>query len=256
MISALETIATGQVFAFLLVFSRIGTAFMFIPGVGEAYVPVRVRLVFALMSTLVMLPLVKGSLPPVPASPLALFVLLVAESMVGLFMGLLTRILIATTHMAGMIIAFQSGLSSAVVYDFGQLGQGSAIGNFLGLTVLVLFFATDLHHLLLKGLMDSYTLFLPGQFPPVDDFSDMAARLASKIFVMALQIASPLLVIGLVVYTAAGILARLMPIMPVFFIITAPQLLISFFILMITFSAVMLWYMNVFQETLIGFLAP
>ena len=252
----LESVAIEQAFAFILIFCRIGTAFSFVPGIGEAYVPVRVRLAFALATTFVLLPILKDTFPPVPSSPLAVFVLILAESMVGLFVGLITRILIATTHMAGMIIAFQSGLASAIVYDFGQLGQGSAIGNFFGLTVLVLFFATDLHHLLIRGLMDSYSLFLPGQFPPVDDFSNMAARLTSKIFLMAIQISSPLLVMGLVVYTAAGILARLMPLMPVFFIITAPQLLISFFIIMVTFSAIMLWYMSVFQETLMGFLAP
>lgn len=252
----LEKIAVEQIFAFFMIFARLGTAFMFVPGVGEAYVAVRVRLGFALATAFMLTPVLQHTLPLPPASPLALFLLLLAESMVGLFMGLLCRILIATTHIAGMIIAYQSGLSSAIVNDFNNTGQGTAVGNFLGLAVLILFFATDLHHLLFKGLVDSYSLFLPGQFPPVDDFSNMAARLTGKIFMMAIQISSPLIVIGLVVYIAAGILARLMPLMPVFFVITAPQLLISFFILMITFSAIMLWYMNVFQETLMGFLAP
>ena len=39
------------------------------------------------------------------------------------------------------------------------------IANLLSMAAVVLIFVTNLHYLMLKSLVDSYTLFLPGQFP-------------------------------------------------------------------------------------------
>ena len=43
--------------AFMLVFARIGTMVMLLPGLGETNIPVRVKLSIALLLTLIMLPL-------------------------------------------------------------------------------------------------------------------------------------------------------------------------------------------------------
>ncbi len=252
----LEAFVLSQVFAFLLIFFRLGAACVVLPGIGESYVPPRVRLGFALAFSLALTPVLSPSLPPVPGSPLSLFLLILSEVMIGLFMGWIVRIMLAAMHTAGMIIAMVSGLSAALMFDTTQASQGSIVGNFLSLVALVIFFAMDLHHVVFKGLLDSYTLFVPGQFPPVEDFANMASQLVSKIFLIAVQISTPLLMVALVVYIAAGILSRLMPIMPVFFVIIAPQLLISFFLLMVTLSAMMLWYMATLEQTLTGFIAP
>ena len=70
------------------------------------------------------------------------------------------------------------------------------------------------------------------------------------------QLAAPNLVIGLILYLGAGIISRLMPTMQIFFIMLSPQLLISFFILMVSFGAIMLWYLDYFKTTMGAFLAP
>lgn len=252
----LDQFVITQLFTCLLIFCRIGAAVMIIPGVGEAYVPARVRLGFALGFAVLLTPVLEKHMPSPPSSVLMVTMLIAAETMVGLLFGSICRIMVSTMHTTGMLLAMVSGLSAAQMFDMNQSSQGSSIGNLLGMTALLLFFATDLHHLVFNGLADSYTLFPPGHFPPMDDFAFTAASLVSKAFLIAVQISTPLLVVALVVYVAAGILGRLMPIMPVFFIIVAPQLLISFFIIAITISAMMLWYMTVFKETLQGFIAP
>jgi len=99
-------------------------------------------------------------------------------------------------------------------------------------------------------------LFLPGQMPLMGDIAQHATQTVSGIFQMAMQMAAPNIAVGLMLYLGAGILARLMPNMQIFFILMAPQLLISFFILMVSFSAIMLWYLDYFRTTLTGFLAP
>jgi flagellar biosynthetic protein FliR len=252
----LSDILITQIFAFMLVFCRMGTALMLLPGFGEAYVPGRFRLLLAAMFSLVLAPVIQN-IPPIPGNVASLFTLLLAEITVGLFLGGLSRMLIAVVNIAGMIIAYQSSLASAVTQDLTlSQAQGTSLGNLLGMSALVLLFVTDLHHLMLRGLSDSYSLFIPGQFPPIDDFANHAIQTMSSAFQMAMKIAAPHIVIGLIIYLAAGIISRLMPNIQIFFLLMAPQLLISFFILMICSGALMLWYMDYIKDSLGAFLSP
>lgn len=245
-----------EMFTFILVFCRTGSAIMLLPGFGEQYVPPRVRLILALAFSVSLVAFIRN-IPPVPSSSLVLIRLIVAEIMVGLFIGGVARLLIAAMHIGGIIIAYQSSLSSAITNGINQYqGQDTSVGNLLGMTAVVMIFATNLHHLMLRGLAESYTLFLPGEFPPLHDFANHATHTVSRVFAMGFQLATPNVVIGMILYLGAGILSRLMPNMQIFFILMPPQLLMSFFIIMGTISAIMLWYLDFFEESLKGFLAP
>jgi flagellar biosynthesis protein FliR len=245
-----------EVFAFLLIFCRLGAAIMMLPGFGEAYVSPRVRLMLALMFSLILVPMIH-TLPAIPTTIFGLVTLIVGEIAIGLFMGGLSRLLISAMHMAGMIIAFQSGLASVLVQDVTQTqSQASALGNFLSVSALIVLFSLDLHHLMLRGLANSYTLFLPGQFPIIGDFAEHASQMLNRAFIMAMQLAAPHLVIGIILNLGAGILARLIPNIHIFFILLAPQIVLSFFVLMISFSTIMLWYEEYFRTALNSFIAP
>ena len=250
----LEHILISQLFAFLLVFCRMGTAIMLLPGFGEAYVPARIRLLLAAIISILLAPVI-NTLPTIPNNVLDLFNLILPEIMIGLFLGGLSRILIEAIHIAGMIIAYQSSLASALTQDLSHAQtQGTSMGNLLGVGGLVMMFASDLHHFMLKGLADSYTLFAAGQFPQVEDFANHATQTMNSSFRIAMQLSAPHLVIGLLIFLGAGIISRLMPNIQIFSLMVAPQLLISFFILMISSSAIMLWYIEYIKNSLKLFL--
>ncbi len=251
----LSEFLVSELFAFMLVFCRLGTALMVMPGFSEIYVSVRIRLLLALTFSLVLTPTLQA-LPPLPSEIFGLTTLIIAEILTGFLIGTITRMMIAAIHMAGMIIAYQSSLASALIPDVTQSqgGQGSVLGNMLAMSALVIIFASDTHHLMLRGIADSYSLFLPGKMPMVEDFANQASRLMSGAFAMAMKLSAPHLVVGMVMYLGAGVIARLMPNMQVFFIMIAPQLLISFFIFMIVISSMLMWYLDYFRETLGGFL--
>jgi flagellar biosynthesis protein FliR len=247
---------TSELFAFLLVFCRVGSALMVMPGFGEAFVSMRVRLLLAFMFSLLLAPVIVG-LPAPPTTVFGVTNLIIAEILVGVFIGGLGRILMSAIHVAGMIIAMQSSLASALAQDVTQIqGQASSIGNLLSVSSMVLLFTTDLHHYMLKGLFDSYTLFLPGYFPVVDDFTQHVMQTMSDAFTMALQLSAPHIVVGIIIYLGAGILSRLVPNIQVFFLIMAPQIWLSFFVLMVSISAILMWYMDYFKESLSKFVAP
>lgn len=243
---------TSQIFIFLMILCRIGSGIMFMPGFGETYVPVTVRLVFAMMIALVLMPFLGTLMPPMPSSAILLALMVTGEILIGVFIGSICQILIGAMHVAGSIFSVQAGISSAVVFDSSQNTQGSLVGNFFGIAAIALIFTTDLHYLMLRGVTESYTVFAPGKFPPLNDFAGSIAHTVSDVFTIAVQISSPVIVTGTLLFLGAGIISRLMPTIQVFFVITAPQLLLGIFILATTFSAVMLYYMEFYKDKLLS----
>lgn len=250
-----EILSTG-LFSYMLVFARVGSALIVLPGFGESYVSPRVRLVFALVLSLIVAPLVAEILPALPASIWAVLVLIGTEVVIGLLFGSVARLLIAGLQTAGMIVAYQTSLASALINDPASSQQGSIIGNFFVALGVLLIFITDLHHMLLAGVVDSYSLFAPGAMPPVGDMAELITRIVAASFNTAMQIAAPYIVIGLVFYLGLGLLARLMPQVQVFFIAVPLQIVLSFFVMMLTVSASMIWFLDRFEATMGGFLAP
>lgn len=252
----LNDFLVSEVFTFLLIFCRVGTAITILPGFGEAFISARIRLFLAATLSLILTP----AIHPFPAPPNAigtLVALMAAEILTGIFIGTIGRLLLSAISTAGMIIAYQSSLASALVQDVTIAGgQASSMGNMLGITVLALIFATDMHHLMLRALVDSYHIFSVGAFPNVEDFTTHTARVVNGSFLVALQLAAPHIVIGLIVYLAGGVIARLMPGLQVFFILVPPQLLLSFFVLMVAWSTIMLWYMDYFKDNIGRFVSP
>ena len=144
MVSLLEQFLVGQVFAFLMVFCRVGAALMVLPGFGEAYIAPNIRLCFALMFSLVLTPLFAPIMPEAPGAPLTLLLLIAGEVLVGIFFGFFCRLLVNTLHVTGTIIANQSSLALASFFDTTQNAQSTVIGNFLTITAIVMFFAMDM----------------------------------------------------------------------------------------------------------------
>ena len=252
----LEQILSTGMFAFLLVFARVGSAAMLLPGFGEAYVPPRIRLVAALVLAFVLTPPVAAVLPPLPDSPWRLLLVLGGEIAVGLFLGTAARLLLVGLQTAGMIVAFQINLANALANDPASAQQGSIAGNLFMAVGVLLIFATDLHHFLLRGLLDSYGTFLPGALPPAGDMADMVARLVSASFALAVQIAAPFILVGLIFNLGIGLLARLMPQIQVFFVAMPLQILLGLMVLLLSLSVGMMWFLERFEVTMSSLFGP
>ncbi|MBO6782394.1 MAG: flagellar type III secretion system protein FliR [Alphaproteobacteria bacterium] len=250
----LDGLLVADVYLFMLVFARMGAALIVLPGFGEISIPVRVRLIFALAFTFVMFPMVSGTLPPIPVNIPELFLLLGGEILIGIAIGAIARLLISMLQVGGTIIAFNAGLASAQLFDPSAGQQGAITGAFLATLGITLLFVTNLHHVMLMAMVDSYVLFVPGVGFPVGDFSEMAARVVSDSFRLGLQIALPILVVGMMIYLSMGLMARLMPQMQVFFIALPLQILVGFAVLAVTIGVSMLVFLDHFETVMGGFL--
>lgn len=241
---------------YILIFARVGSILMLMPAIGETSIPARMRLGFALVFSLVLYPLVSSALPALPNDPLQVLVYLLHEIAIGLILGAITRLVTLATSVAGSVIAFQTGLSGVQGADPINGGpQGALVGAFLSLLGVTLIFATDLHHVALMAIRDSYVVFSPKDPLMFGDAAQMAIQSTASAFVIGIQMAAPFIVLGLVFYLGMGLLARMMPQLQVFFVIMPATIWVGLVLVALLLSMMMGWYLTHYQNELIQFQA-
>ena len=216
-----------EVYVAGLVFARVGAIVMLIPGLGEQSIPPRVRLAFALILAFILFPLAAPQAAAIPASAGGLVGAVIREVLIGLMIGGLLRIFLASLAVAGEAISLQTTLSFAQTANPMQAQPGTSIASFLGVLGITLIFATDLHHLFIGAIARSYTLFPPARGVPIADAGQMAVRTFADAFALGVQLAAPVIVFSLVLNIAAGLIGRVMPQFQVFFAVTPLTILIG-----------------------------
>ena len=238
-------------FTYIIMFARIGSIMMLMPALGEQMIPVRMRLSFALAFTLIVYPLVSDIIPAMPDALPGMLGLLFHEIAVGLIIGGIVRLTVMATQVAGAIVAFQAGLSGALAADPTQAGvQGAVFASFLSFLGITLIFATDLHHMALAAIYDSYMVFSPSDPLMFEDAMQLAIRTIAGAFSVGVQMSAPFIVFGLVFNLGAGILARLIPQLQVYFILMPANIIIGLFLFAILLTMMMGWYIAAFENHL------
>ncbi|MGY6531141.1 flagellar biosynthetic protein FliR [Glycocaulis sp.] len=216
------------VFAAALVFARMGAILMLLPGFGEPFVPVRIRLSFALAFAFAVGPVIAPSLPPQPETMSGLVGFMLAELVTGLMIGAAARLFLAAASVAGQVIGYQSGMAMAQAFDPAQGQSGALPAAFLNILFITLIFTTNLHHMLLQAAVGSYALMPAGAEPLWGDAAQWALDLFISAFTIGIQLAAPLILFGLVFYLGLGVLSRMMPQVQIFFVAMPVNILIGF----------------------------
>ena len=243
-----------NIYQFMVVFIRISAALMAMPGLGGTLVQVRARLWIGMSFAFVVLPVVAPTLPVMPHQPAALFLLILGEIIIGLFLGALTQALMTSVDVAGTFIGFQTGMTNAFSFDAISAQQSQLLTGFLNTLALTVVFTSDLHHQMLRAVTESYDVFPPGQPLMLNDFSTTLAHLATHAFDIGLRMAAPALVFGLVFQSGMGLLSRLVPQMQIYFVAMPIQLLLGLWMLMVALPLMMVMFQVDFAAGLGPFL--
>lgn len=193
---------------------------MLMPGFSSPRVPVQVRLFVAITTTLALTPLLLPALEAVLPEPQAgaLLPLVIGETIIGVSIGLLGRIVFLALHFMAAALASFVGHSGLPEIPIGDNEPGGALASLITLTATVMFFGSDLHLEALRGLAQSYAV-LPVNGPFADDFG--LARLvdaAADAFILVLQISSPFVVYAITINMLFGIVNKFTPQIPVYFV--------------------------------------
>jgi flagellar biosynthetic protein FliR len=254
--SSLQDLLVLNVYVVLMTFARVGSAFAFMPGFGATMVPARVRLILAVWVSVVISPLTSPMFPEQPNDAATLLLYLGFEITVGLFFALFAQVLMASLQVAGTVIAYTSSMANAFTND-PLVGQQTAVtGRFLTQIGLVLIFATGLDHLMIQAVFESYTLFPPGGTLPAGDMSEFFSHAINDTFTVGMKLAAPFLLVSVVLQSSLGLLNKLMPQLPVFFVAMPVQVGLAFVLLMLAIPSMMMVFANYFENSLENFISP
>lgn len=199
----------------MLVFVRAGAFLSVLPVFTMVNLPTNVRVAMAAFLAALIAP----TLPPFTHGALSLFdwvFLYAREATCGVVIGFVTRMVFFTADLAGTIISNELGLHMASVLDPSSAHPTQVMGLLMFLLTCMLMMALDLHHWLLTGFQYTYTLApIGGAHLSEALFNDILGQ-TSRVFLVGVQIAGPMIAASLLSMLLLGFLGRLVPQMNIF----------------------------------------
>lgn len=225
----------------LLVYARIQACLLAMPGTGERFLPIRVRVAVAMALT----PLYAGAARPLPPpAPLQLTALMAAEIVSGLVLGLMVRVVAMALDVASTALA-QSASMSALLGISDDMPP-HPVGNLMHLAGLALLMVMGLPVMICQVLTDSFALKPAGLWPEIGAVWPAFGTLVAHSFTLALLLASPFILGGLLFQLLSGVVSRVMPAMPVVFVAAPAAILLALAALaLLTPGLLSIWAGNV-----------
>jgi flagellar biosynthetic protein FliR len=190
-------------------FCRVMALLSTAPVVGDAMVPVPVRVLLSVVLAFLMLPLTKGAAMPDPFS-LAGVVVMIEQAVIGGVIGLAMQLTMAVVNMLGFLVSSQVGFSMAQMNDPVNGQQSDVISGLLGLVAILVFFAVD-GHLVLAGVLGQSFKAWPVGGGYKGMLLQTVALNVGWVFSAAVLLALPIVFSTMVVQVGFGFLNRVAP---------------------------------------------
>lgn len=243
----------GSVLAVFLVFCRIGACMMVLPGFSSARLPVTVRLLVSLAISLALTPLLWDIVyPRVGNDQNAYIRLTFAEMLIGLMYGLIARFFVLGLQFAGTLLSTSIGFAGPGAPDVIEDSADNQLTNMITFGGLILLFSMDFHMVVFRALADSYDAMPVGGMPSVQKMLITLTDTLSTTFMLMLRLASPFIIFGLMFNFAVGLINKLAPQIPVYFISTPYLLLGGLVLVYFTIAALIRQFVDFFPSIFLG----
>lgn len=193
---------------------------MLMPGFSSTRVPVQVRLLLAIAITLVLAPLllpdVRAAIAGQPSE--ALVTSIVSEMLIGATIGVMAQLFFLALETLATAATMAIGFGPIPGTAIEGLQPQPTLVSFITMSAVVLLFLTGQEWEVLRALSASYVAF------PVTEFFSAQfslARLttsAAESFLLSLRITSPFIIYAVVVNFSVGLVNKLTPQIPIYFI--------------------------------------
>lgn len=202
---------------FLLVLTRTSGIFTLNPTLGSSEVPMYARLATAVGISFVFVPMIHIA-GPLPGDILGFGLLIMREALIGLSIGFLCSMVFSTIEISGQFIDSQSGFSFSTMVDPVNGTNSAVAARFQNLIAMVLFFAVNAHHVLIRGMADSFAVAPIGQVTLNSAAAGGVVDLFTALFVVAIRISIPIVAACFLADLALAVTSRVVPQMNVFMV--------------------------------------
>ena len=205
----------GALTLFLLILSRMSGFVMFNPLLSRQNFPGTFRAGFVLLLSAFTYSLEGGRLEP-PSGVLSFAGAVLLELTVGFVLGMVVNFFFYIPQMAGLAIDTQMGMTMNQVYDAGSRSNMSVTGTLLNTLMILLFFAGNGHHTLLRIMLTSGEIVSYGSVSIGHDLTNLALELFIECTVLSVKLCMPILAAELIGQLGMGVLMKVIPQINVF----------------------------------------
>ncbi len=227
---------------YLIILARVAGFISAIPVFSSTQNPVQIRVGLAVMTALILFPVMAQDIPVIAFESVSFLLFIVAEVLLGSLLGLISRMIFTAIEFGATVIGYQMGFAAANVFDPQSERQLSLVSQFQNVFAIMIFLAIDGHHIFLQTAAISYQYLPPGQFNIAGEAIPYLFELAAHMFQIGFQFSAPVLAVLLLSGLSLGILARIFPQLNVFMLSFPLNIGISFIVIALTlnFSAMLI----------------
>lgn len=253
----LNVIDPIEIRTYLLVLIRVSILFFMFPVFSSNVFPDRLKMGFALVVSLLFYSVVDVDLTRFPMTVVATGLLIIAEALIGLTLGLGLRMFFGSVQLAGQVIGFQMGFSMINVLD-PQTGADVSIMDQLGYWVcIIVFLVLNGHHIMFLAVIDSFKLVPIGFFMMQEAMMAKFVDLGAQLFFLAVKIGAPVMASLAFVSVAFGLMAKFSPQMNVMIVAFPLKIVAGLILFSLTLQIIVIVtrsYVAGFKASLMAFL--
>ncbi len=236
--TALFDLGSGYVALLTLVLVRTSGIVLVAPIFGTNDVPPTVRAFFAMALALIVAPTQAGNLSAMPGSLIEFSVMLAAELIIGVVLGLGVTVLFSAFLLTGGVIGQLSGMSLGDVFNPGLDDTIPLFSHLLHLVALATYVVIGGHRMLLGGLLDTFATLPPGAATLPGELDQLLVGLLSESFQLGVRAAAPAIVALLLATLVLGLVSRSLPQLNILALGFGFNAIVTFAVLTVSFGGV------------------
>jgi flagellar biosynthesis protein FliR len=199
----------ADLLAIMLGSARTGAFLMISPPFNSRFIPGNVKVLLSIGLTLPLAPYLRGTIPSLETADILASAAL--QVFVGAALGFIVAMLFAALQAAGDLLDVFGGFTLAMGYDPLSMNQSSVFGRFYNLVAVTILFATEGHQMILRGFLQSFRTMPLNLHFDLATLSQLLLKGLGEMFLAALQIAGPLVIVLFLTDVAFGLLNRVAP---------------------------------------------
>lgn len=217
---------------YLLILIRISSFVLAAPIFSYQTIPMKVKLALSIVLSIVAIQVV----PVVTLDYTGIIgysALVIQESLVGVVLGFMCNACVYIVAFAGQLMDIEIGLSMANMFDPLTRIQVSVTGNIYTYLLMLVMVVTNMHHYVLRAILDTFRYFNIGREVFSGDVVETAVDFMANYFMIGFRIVLPVFACMLVINVVLGVLTRAAPQMNMFVVGLQMKVLVGILILLI-----------------------
>ena len=192
--------------SFLVLVSRIGGIVAAFPMLSGRAVPAKIKIALVVMLGLVLSPLIR--LPPLSRDAIEMTAGLASELLIGLVIGLAVRLLFGALEVAGELLGTQIGFGAVQLLDPMTSQHSSLLSEYFRIIASLVFLSVNAHMVVVAAIVASYESIPPFGASLSQAVGEDVVQLAQHMFLVAVQLAAPVLVATILINVLLAMLGR------------------------------------------------